>query len=299
MAVNVPLTSATQFDPNALAPVSGAGVGSPSLGSGIPASAGIPVPGTDYTADFTPGKNMQLARNPMLPQHPVTAQMDAEYAANEAILRAQVAKQYADVLQQLGYTDDSGNFIPGSVTTNAARQEGDLKRSSDIATEDVTHDMQRNGTLFSGVRGTQTARAQYPFQQQIAQLGIDVPLQLSQLYEQAAGLTDQYTLQNNQLLAAAAQRAAAALAQSGGIGSAAAAPATQPVGSFVGDNPISNPGLQQPALTPNYGIPAQVGGSFTMPSPLTPNYGIPKAVGGTFTQPLPNAYNRKTVANLH
>lgn len=162
--------------------------------------------------------SQQLPRNPMLPPHPDTAAMDSEYSADEAVMRANIVKQYSDILQQLGFSDEQGNFIPGSVATNARRQQSDLQRSSDLAEEDTTNEMQRQNTLFSGYRGKAQARAQYPFQQAMLDLGINVPLQLSQLHEQAAGLADQYTLQNNQLLAAAAQRKAAALAASGGSG---------------------------------------------------------------------------------
>lgn len=188
----------------------------------------------------------QMTRNPMLPQHPVTAAYDSQYAADEAVLRAQISRSYADILQQLGYTDEQGNFITGSVATNAARQQTDLNRSSDLAAEQTTQDSQRSGTLFSGYRGTAQARAQYPFQQSILDLGINVPLQLSQLHEQAAGLTDQYTLQNNQLLAAAAQRQAAALTASGGgtpasTGGAPAAPVAPPSGGGAPGAPGESP----------------------------------------------------------
>lgn len=171
----------------------------------------------DYAAQGVPQNLMaqpgqRLQQNPMLPQHPQDEALDSEYYAQEALMRQQVAQQYADILQQLGYTDPSGKFIPGSVTTQAAQKQADYQRSSDIAGQEVTRTSQQQGTLFSGIRAENTARAQYPFQQAITQLGIDVPMQLGQLYGQAAGLTGQYTLQQNQLLASAAQRKAAALA---------------------------------------------------------------------------------------
>lgn len=196
---------------------------------------------------FSLPQNQQLGANPMLPPHPATAALDSQYAADEAVLRANTAKQYADILQQLGYTDDQGNFIPGSVATNAARQNTDLQRSSDIAAETNTQDMQRAGTLFSGYRGTAQARAQYPFQQSMIDLGINVPLTLSQLHEQAAGLVDQYTLQNNQLLAGAAQRAAAGITASGGSGTGTpAGPGAAPAGG-IGTAPAA--GAAAPMIT--------------------------------------------------
>jgi hypothetical protein len=168
-------------------------------------------------SSFMPAQSAQMSQNPMLPVHPTTAALDSQYAAEEAVLRQQVSQQYADILQQLGYNDAQGNFIPGSVTTNAQRQQADLQRSSDIAAEDTTKNAQQQGTLFSGLRGTEQARAQYPFQQQMLNMAIDVPLQLAHLHEQAAGLADQYTLQNNQLLASAATRAAQAQQQAAAL----------------------------------------------------------------------------------
>jgi hypothetical protein len=50
-------------------------------------------------------------------------------------------------------------------------------------------------------------------QRQIAQLGVDTPLALGKLYEQAAGLVDQYTLQNNLLMAQMASRQAALISK--------------------------------------------------------------------------------------
>lgn len=189
-----------------------------------------------------PQTNQRLGKNPQLPAHPVTAALDSQYSAEEAILRAQTAKSYADILQQLGWTDENGNFIPGQVSVNAARQQGELQRSSDIATEDVTNQAQRQGTLFSGKRATDTARAQYPFQQGIAQLGQDTPMALGALNEQAAGLMDQYTLQNNLLLSQAAARAASLAAQNSYGSSAAPAPSDGGGGApSQGDQPAAMP----------------------------------------------------------
>jgi hypothetical protein len=80
--------------------------------------------------------------------------------------------------------------------------------------------------MTSGRRASQQAEAQFPIEQQIARIGVDTPLQLGGLYEQAAGLVDQYAVQNAGLLAAfAARRAAAIAAQPAG------APADQGAGA--------------------------------------------------------------------
>jgi hypothetical protein len=170
---------------------------------------------------------MWLQKNPQLPQTPMGQYMDSQYAAADAQLRYNTAKQYADILQQLGYVDPtSGQFIQGSVESQANRQQADLQRQQQIADEQVTQQHQQLGTLFSGLRGTDQARADYPMVSAISDLQTQTPLTLQQLYEQAAGLTDQYTLAQNQNIADAASRAAANItANPPGGGPAAAAPA--------------------------------------------------------------------------
>jgi hypothetical protein len=171
-------------------------------------------------------QSMQLSRNPMLPQHPLGAYTDSQYEAQNAMLQNQIAKQYADLLQQLGYVDPTtGNFVQGSVEAQATRDKAEAQRSANLADEDVTKQHQLLGTLFSGLRGTDQARAEYPFVQQIANLDTQVPLTLGDLYGKAAGLMGDYTLQQNQLLADAASRQAANIMNSGGGG---------PVGGGVG-----------------------------------------------------------------
>jgi hypothetical protein len=165
------------------------------------------------TGAMLPQPQQRMAKNPMLPQMPQTGEVDSTYLAEEAQLRAQIAKQYADILQQLGWVDESGNFMPGQISVNAARQGADLERQSGLAEQGVTEEAQRGGTLFSGRRATETAKAQQPFQRQIAQLGVDTPMALGAQYENAAGLIDQYTLQNNLFLAQMAARRAQAIAQ--------------------------------------------------------------------------------------
>lgn len=160
-----------------------------------------------------PQPNQQLAKNPMLPGLPETGNMDAQYLAEEAQLRAQIAKQYADILQQLGWVDEQGNFLPGSISVNASRQIADLQYQSGLAEKGVTEATQREGTLFSGKRAERTAEAQQPMQRGIAQIGVDTPLKLGQQYENAAGLIDQYTLQNNLMLAQMAARQAALISK--------------------------------------------------------------------------------------
>lgn len=151
----------------------------------------------------------QLARNPQLPQHPLGAYTDSLYEADVAQLRQEILQRYGDVLQQLGYTDEQGNFIPGQVEIDANKQRAQLNRSIQLADEGVTQQHQQQGTLFSGLRGTNTARAQFPFQSALADLDVQVPKALTSLYGQAGGLVNEFNTRQNRLLAEAAARRAA------------------------------------------------------------------------------------------
>lgn len=150
-----------------------------------------------------------ISKNPQLASTPLGAYTDSQYEAAAAQLRAQIARQYADIVQQLGYKDDSGNFIPGTVEAQAKKTRAETQYGMDLATEQDDQQHQREGTLFSGLRGVTRARAQHPFVSALADLDTQVPQTLANLYENAAGLTDEYTRQNNILLADAAARAAA------------------------------------------------------------------------------------------
>jgi len=216
-----------------------------------------------------------LTQNPQLPVSPAAAAMgqftDSQYAADLADLRNTVAKQYADILQKLGYQDDQGNFIMGSVEDDANRQQALLQRQIALSDEGVTKQAQQDQTLFSGLRGINQARAEFPFVQNIADLQRQTPLTLQGLYEQAAGLMGDFSIKNQQLLAAAAQRQAAALQNippaaggggdgggGGGAGAGAPAPTGPPaVGNISGI-------LQDP------GVPGQTVGDLS-PPPTTYN----------------------------
>lgn len=158
----------------------------------------------------------QLAPNPQLPAHPSSVTdpgtFDAQYEAEQAQLAAEISHRYNDVLKQLGYLDpSSGSFVMGRVETEANRQRSEINRNVGLAAEEQTKQRQLEGTLFSGRRGTEQARAQHPFIQSLADLDIQVPQQLSDLYEQGADLGGEYTRRLNLLLADAARRRAAGL----------------------------------------------------------------------------------------
>lgn len=243
----------------------------------------------------------QLSRNPMLPQHPLGAYTDAQYEAQAAQLRNQIAKQYADVLSQLGYTDDAGNFIKGSVETDADRQRFDLNRSMGLAQDEVTRAAQQQGTLFSGRRAENQARAEYPFAQGLSRLATDVPLALQRLYEQAGGLVNDYTLGMNNLLAdAATRRAAGIVAAPGGGAGAAPAPAGAPDLGANGVLPPAGAEIVQPAPNPaQHGIGFGSVGVQPPPQEFTGGIGgvgspIHPLLAGAPPQPAPLAPNTIT-----
>jgi hypothetical protein len=153
---------------------------------------------------------MQLNPNLNLPQGhgPFT---DSQYLADEAALRAQVSQRYNDILKQLGYSDPTtGKFVMGSVENNANIQRAQYAHDLAMEEQGVTHDALRNGILFSGMRGTLQAQAQDPTVRQQSQLEYQLPLTLSDLFEQAQTDVSDYTIGQNQLMGQAAQRAAQA-----------------------------------------------------------------------------------------
>jgi len=175
--------------------------------------------------------SQQLAQNPQLSATPLGAYTDSQYEAAVAQLRAQIQRQYADVLQQIGYKNDAGQFIPGTVEADAQKQNAELQRSMGLAGEEVTQQHQREGTLFSGVRGVNQGRAEHPFVSAMADLATSTPLTLAKLYDQGSGLMDDYSRQNNLLLADAAARAAA------GFGTQPGQVVSPPGGPAVGTDP--------------------------------------------------------------
>jgi hypothetical protein len=218
----------------------------------------------------------------------VTAQqqatLDSQYQADQASLANEISQRYNDVLKQLGYMDpNTGQFIMGTVETEANRQAADLQRSQGLAAEQATQQRQLEGTLFSGRRATEQARAEHPFVQGLADLDISTPQSLSDLYEQAGNLMSEYTSRNNQALAGAAQRQAAAIQAH--PAAPTPPPATPP--PPPGPGPIPGPeGGVTPPSGPFVAPPATsnvsyVGGA----GAWTPN--VPSA-GGQVTDVYPN-----------
>jgi len=215
--------------------------------------------------------------------------VDSIYLAANAMLRYQAQQNYADILQQLGYTNDQGQFVMGDVESQGIhdKQVADYNRLQAI--QDTTNAMQNAGTLFSGYRGYAQARAEHPYVQQIADIDVSVPKQLASLYEKASGVITNYTLQDQQNLADAAARIAAGMTGRGGAGGTGT---STPTGTTT---PTTDPAMQPTDPTTGYILPYDVGGTQQMPgSPLTFNpspYSIPNTPVGTFAPTTANTVN--------
>src|SRR5215471_6605405 len=183
-----------------------------------PISGANPVTGAPGVG-FSSLNKPALSLNPQLPQVQSSLVTDATDNAQQAQLAAEISQKYNDVLKQLGYPGpNTGNFVMGTVESDANRQRDEANRSIQLADEAANQQRQLEGTLFSGRRATEQARAEHPFVQSLADLDISVPRSLSDLYEQAGNITNDYTLQNNLLLADLANRRAAAMMQAPGPG---------------------------------------------------------------------------------
>jgi hypothetical protein len=116
--------------------------------------------------------------------------------------------RYAQLLQELGFVDEQGRFIPGLLETEALRRRAELSRGRELALQDVIEGAVRGGTVFSGRRAKLTAQAQEPYDAAIAQIGTVLGRELSARYGQLSDLTRQFELTRNMLIAEAAERIA-------------------------------------------------------------------------------------------
>ena len=219
---------------------------------GLPAAPAIPAAPINNPPPVAPATQLQkpaLALNPQLPQMASGINPDSQYSAEQAQLAAEISQRYNDVLKQLGYSDPgTGNFVMGRVESEANRQRTELARSQGLAAEEQTRQRQAEGTLFSGRRGTEQARAEHPFVQSLADLDVTVPQQLTDLYEQAGNTVSDYTLRNNLLLSDLARRRAAE--------AAANAQAPGPAGPQPPPPPVVPPGgTQGGPVAPDYTDP--------------------------------------------
>lgn len=180
-------------------------------------------PTDDPNLQIAPAQAFTTPGQYMLPQDfaslvqqgaPMGAFTDAQYLADEAALRNQIAQQYSQILQQLGYRNPAtGAVIPGRVVQDANLRLAGYQNDLQNAARQVTQNAQQTGTIFSGMRPQLLAQAEFPTHQAMGQLSLDTARQLSDIYNNAQGLISQYNTQNNQALAQAAARQAAAIMQ--------------------------------------------------------------------------------------
>jgi hypothetical protein len=153
-----------------------------------------------------------LPQNMGIDSPPPGAYEDSQYLTDEAALRADISGQYQDELAYLGYTNDQGQYVPGSLLTDAQTNEMQYEQQRQKAILQNTQNAQQQGTLFSGMRAQQQAEAEAPWLGSIAGIEAKLPVDLSSHYEKAAGLVGSYNNQQAALLSSAAARQAAALA---------------------------------------------------------------------------------------
>jgi hypothetical protein len=145
-------------------------------------------------------------QNPTLVTHPLGAQTDDIYESSVAQLAFDTQSRYASLLQELGFIDDAGTFLPGTLETDAARQRADLERQRGLALDEVVNNAIRGGTVFSGRRAQRTAETQQPFDAAVTELTTRLSRELANRFQGISGLTQQFELGRNMLLSEAAER---------------------------------------------------------------------------------------------
>jgi hypothetical protein len=134
---------------------------------------------------------------------------DSQYEAAQALLNLESDRKRNDILQQLGYTNPAtGEQIMGTLETQAMLDRAELERQMGLAQEGVDRQAQQQGTLFSGRRIENRARAEQPYVQGLSQIELDLPRQLSALTSGLMDVSTEQTLQKNQLLAELSARMA-------------------------------------------------------------------------------------------
>lgn len=151
----------------------------------------------------------RLFQNPQLPAHPADIVPDSSYLSQEMALRHDIISRWNDIIQQIGYYDpENDQQIPGMLDIERQLSLGQLQEQQGLAVRDVTNEAQRGGTLFSGKRIQNTAESMRPFTTAMAELERTTGIQLSDYYQEATDLVQQYVDQRNILLSELAARRA-------------------------------------------------------------------------------------------
>jgi hypothetical protein len=229
-----------------------------------------------------------LPQNMGIDSPPPDAPIDSQYLTDEAGLRADISGQYQDELGYLGYTDDQGNYIPGSLLTDAQINEAQYEQQRQLAIKQNTQNAQQQGTLFSGIRAQQQAEAESPYIQSIAGIEQRLPVDMASHYEKAAGLISSYNNQQSALLASAAARAAAAASANPPVDTTPPATTTPPSSTPPADT------TPPPPDNTFEGIPTGPNGTYsTLPYRSGTQPFIAMASGGEVDSPTPALIGEK------
>lgn len=199
-------------------------------------------------ASIATAEQRAAPRNPQLPSIPSSPYVDDIFTSQVAMLRNQATQQYLQLLRQLGSVGENGEFIPGTIETEAARRRADLEYGRERAQEQVTGDVRRRSAVFSGRHSDLQAQARHPYERDLSQLQAQVPQALADAYSQMMQIMTDVGLGQNMYLAEAAARAAEAarLRSAGATSSAAPAGSTSTAAPYAGPMPTTGAFVSSP-----------------------------------------------------
>lgn len=200
---------------------------------GGPTPGPAPVGGPASIVSGAAQGNPNFSINPQLMPPPAGFEPDEEYNSQISQLEAQYGKDIVDILEQIGWVDPQGNFVPGSLEQAAWGQVAEQERQRDLALQGVTQNAVLGGTVFSGKRAQRMAEASGPFDAEIGAINTALGSQIGGLTSDLGGMYAAWNAARNPLITAAMSRAAA----------------RKP----VGETPVPPPAYQTPAhlLDPN------------------------------------------------
>lgn len=147
-----------------------------------------------------------LTWNPQLPQPEPGSYIDTVFVSERAKLIHEVADRYRKIIEQTGGFDDNGNFIQGSLETDAGMQRSSIDKQRLFGIEDVTRTAQMEGRTYSGTRTRDQTRVTDQADEEKARLEFALGRDLGALYGDASALLTEFRLRQNDLIAAAAGR---------------------------------------------------------------------------------------------
>lgn len=304
--------TSTEFGNNVFGPQTGPSAGQNFL---TPSVTALNVPGSTSVPGFIPDYASLIANDPMLKQtqadlgaNNVTDAASRNAAINRALVQFGAVPDAQKASSVLGI--DFGSLIDPTTTGLAAKNqfstEAQIEKANKQGISQLRQALAARGGLRSGALGI-------GLQQLTDARGQAENDATQQLLDALSGYQSQYAAgvraAQEQLRAeqqAAAQRQIASnpatgsqTAQFSFVDANGVAVYQAPDGSLytAAGTRYSGPG-QAPAAPPPPPPPSAPDVSPSIPG-LSPNYGIPTQLSGSFNLNPPNAYNRKTVANIH